>query len=74
MWFQSSANMVRWLHACFSPRSTGFDPRAVHMEFVVGKVAQGQLLSQNTFLRCRNHSIIAPLLIHFTASLRDWIL
>jgi hypothetical protein len=50
MWYQSSANMVRWLDAGLSPRRPGFDPRPVHVGFVVEKVTQGQVLSQSTYV------------------------
>jgi hypothetical protein len=39
----------------------GFDPRPLHMRFVVDKVAKGQDSSPSTsFVSCQCHSINAP--------------
>jgi hypothetical protein len=69
---------LRWLVAGLSTRRPGFDPRSVHVGFVVDKVALGQvflrvvgfLLSISFHwysINCKN--LVKKLLIHLSSSL-----
>jgi hypothetical protein len=52
---------VRWLAAGFPLQRPRFNPRAVHVEFVMDRVALGQATHRE--LRCHpatHHSTIAP--------------
>jgi hypothetical protein len=53
---------LRWLVAGLPPRRPGFDPGSVHVEFVVDKVALGQVSPPSTSVfPCNFHSTGAPL-------------
>jgi hypothetical protein len=52
---------LRRLVAGLSPRMPGFDPGSVHVEFVVDKVALGQVFPQYFGFPCQFHSTGASL-------------
>jgi hypothetical protein len=56
---------VPWLRRLvpgLSPRRPGFDPRSVHVRFVMDSVALGQVFSPSTWVfSCQFHSTGAPL-------------
>jgi hypothetical protein len=53
----------RRLVAGISPRRPGFDPRSVHVKFVVDQVALGKVFfSSTSVFSCHFHSTGAPLL------------
>jgi hypothetical protein len=54
---------LKRLAAGLSPRRPGFDPGSVHVEFVVDKLALGQVFSPSTSVfSCQFHSTGVPLL------------
>jgi hypothetical protein len=57
--------VVPWLRRLVTglpPRRPGFDPRSIHVRFLVDKVVLGQVFSASTSVfRCQFHSIGAPL-------------
>jgi hypothetical protein len=56
----SAVPWLKQLDAGLSPWRPGFTPRSVHMVFVVGKVALGQIFLQ--VLQFSSASVIPPLL------------
>jgi hypothetical protein len=62
-WLKESQEWLGQLVAGLSPRRPGFDPRPVHVGFVVDKVALGQVFPPSTSASpCQFYSTGAPLL------------